>query len=187
MPRTFFTADTHFGHANIIGLCNRPFADISAHDYGLVDAWNAVVQPGDTVWHLGDFAYRASPQRVRGLFEMLNGTKHLVLGNHDHKGETQRLPWVSINQLTEITLDGQTLVLCHYSLRVWRNMRRGAVQLYGHSHGNLPGTRQSIDVGVDVMSYAPVSWPEIKQRLELQPALDFRRDTDVVDAVEVKP
>ncbi|WP_067458364.1 metallophosphoesterase family protein [Devosia elaeis] len=184
---TFFTADHHFGHANIIKMCDRPYDNITAHDMGLVENWNAVVGPDDEVWHLGDFAYRASPKWTRRLFEMLNGTKRLIVGNHDFKGETLKLPWKSIDQLTETVVDGQTLVLCHYSLRVWRNMRRGAVQLYGHSHGNLPGTAQSIDVGVDVMGYAPVTWPQIKQRLELQPKLDFRDDTDVVEAIEIKP
>lgn len=183
----FFTADTHFGHANVIGMCHRPYANITEHDMGLVEAWNAVVGPDDTVWHLGDFAYRASPKWTRRLFEMLNGTKRLIVGNHDFKGETLKLPWKSVDQLTETVVDGQTLVLCHYSLRVWRNMRRGAVQLYGHSHGNLPGTAQSIDVGVDVMGYAPVTWPQIKARLELQPKLDFRDDSDVVEAIEIKP
>lgn len=63
-------------------------------------------------------------------------------------------------------------------------MRRSAVQLYGHSHGNLPGTRQCIDVGVDNFGYAPATWPQIKARLALLPALDFRDDTDEVDQLK---
>jgi calcineurin-like phosphoesterase family protein len=33
--RVFFTADHHFGHRNIIGLCQRPFADIEEMDAAL--------------------------------------------------------------------------------------------------------------------------------------------------------
>ena len=45
----FFTADTHFGHANIIRYCGRPFADAAAMDGALIAIWNAAVAPGDTV------------------------------------------------------------------------------------------------------------------------------------------
>jgi calcineurin-like phosphoesterase family protein len=178
MPKTFFTADSHFGHAGIIQMCGRPYSDIKTHDRALIDNWNAVVAPGDTVWHLGDFAYRAKPQRVRQLFDQLNGTKRLIVGNHDFKGPTRQLGWASIHELTETVVDGQVLVLCHYSLRVWRNMRRGALMLYGHSHGNLPGNRQSLDVGVDCTGYAPVTLPQIRSMLEALPPLQFRDDSD---------
>lgn len=190
MSRVFFTADTHFGHSGIIGMCNRPFENIEHHDRALIENWNAVVEPDDTVWFLGDFAYRTRPQNIRRIFDMLHGTKQLICGNHDHGkpgkvSATRQLPWASQHEQTEVTAeDGTTLVLNHYSLRVWRNMRRGAVQLYGHSHGNLPGTRQCIDVGVDNFGYAPVTWPQIKARLELLPALDFRPDTDEVEQLK---
>lgn len=184
MSNTFFTADSHFGHAGIIGMCNRPYADIEEHDRALVDAWNAVVQPGDEVWHLGDFAYRCPPQRVRQLFDQLNGTKHLIKGNHDFKGPTLQLGWASIHELTETVVDGQVLVLCHYALRTWRNVRRGAIHLYGHSHGNLPGNRQSLDVGVDCTGYAPVTLPQIRSMLEQLPPLEFRDDSDETGPTE---
>lgn len=175
---TFFTADSHFGHAGITQMCDRPYADIAEHDRALVDAWNTVVRPGDEIWHLGDFAYRCPPQRVRARFDQLNGVKRLIVGTHDHKGPTLTLPWVSIDQLTETRVDGRVLVLCHYSLRVWRNMRRGAIMLYGHSHGNLPGNRQSLDVGVDCTGYAPIALPQIRTMLEALPPLEFRDGTD---------
>lgn len=34
---TFFTSDTHFGHANIINLCKRPFKDVNHMNEVLVD------------------------------------------------------------------------------------------------------------------------------------------------------
>ena len=61
MPNTFFTSDSHFGHASVLAPRMdrpRPFATIEEHDEALVAAWNAVVRPDDIVWHLGDFAYR---------------------------------------------------------------------------------------------------------------------------------
>lgn len=35
---TFFTSDTHFGHANIINLCKRPFKDINHMNDMLVES-----------------------------------------------------------------------------------------------------------------------------------------------------
>ncbi len=32
----FFTADLHFGHANIIKYCKRPFTDVAAMDRALI-------------------------------------------------------------------------------------------------------------------------------------------------------
>ena len=170
-------------------MCSRPFGNIEEHDECIIAAWNDTVAPGDTIYHLGDFAYRTHSKRIRQIFDRLHGEKHLILGNHDHKygatpHPTQALPWASQSQLTEVVVDGQTLVLCHYALRSWRNMRRGAIQLFGHSHGRMPGTRQSTDVGVDVMGYVPVTLPEIKSRLAMLPALDFREGTDAVDQLE---
>ena len=40
---TFFTSDTHFGHANIIRLCNRPFQNVEEMNEVLIENWNKVV------------------------------------------------------------------------------------------------------------------------------------------------
>jgi calcineurin-like phosphoesterase family protein len=79
---TFFTADHHFGHARIIELCDRPFSSIEEMNETLIDKWNAVVKPGDTVWHLGDVAMGPITQSL-SLISRLNGHKYLVPGNHD--------------------------------------------------------------------------------------------------------
>ncbi len=89
---TYFTSDSHFGHAGVIAMSGRPFASIEEHDEALVAAWNAVVGPRDEVWHLGDFAMGASPERCAVLFLRLRGRKCLVRGNHDRKRVTD-LGW----------------------------------------------------------------------------------------------
>jgi hypothetical protein len=68
---THFTAD-HFG---LIGLSARPFASVEEMDDRMVAAWNQVVQPSDTVWHVGDFAHRIDARRERAIFSRLNGSK----------------------------------------------------------------------------------------------------------------
>ena len=52
----WFSADLHFGHANIIRYCDRPFADVDEMNWRLVRRWNATVAPTDEVWVLGDVA-----------------------------------------------------------------------------------------------------------------------------------
>lgn len=160
---TFLTADTHFGHANIIRFCKRPFTSADDMREGLIANWNAVVNPGDLVWHLGDFGMSLPDNEMLDLFKSLNGRKRLVIGNHDvdRRGRlTQalaRLPWdAPPSHYAEIKHDGSRIILSHYAGLVWNNMHYGSFQAYGHSHGSLPGLPGSVDVGVDAQNYAPI-------------------------------
>lgn len=167
---TFLIADTHFGHSGIISLCNRPFADEREMDDAMIANWNAVVRQDDTVIHLGDFAHRAAEDRLQKIFGALNGKKHLIKGNHDGR-ETLLLPWESVNDVLYTSIDSTAVVMCHYAWRIWPRQRKGALMLYGHSHGRLPGNQQSCDIGVDVLGWSPVRMSAIKDHLATLPLM----------------
>ncbi|MBK1666748.1 hypothetical protein CKO28_01650 [Rhodovibrio sodomensis] len=166
MPgQTWFTADTHFWHGGIIGLTKRPFSSAEEMTHALIANWNARVRPGDTVYHIGDFAVRCGRERAQKTLDQLNGHKILLRGNHDENRFCALDGWDSVHDILETVVEGQRLVLCHYAMRAWPGQHRGALMLYGHSHGRLPGTRHSLDVGVDCWNYFPVALDEIRARL----------------------
>jgi len=185
--KTFFTSDSHYGHANIIKYCNRPFASVEEMDNTLIHNWNAVVRPEDTVYHLGDFAVGGGP--AAPYLRRLNGTIYFCLGNHD-----KRLRFIKayldielelqdhfagsylnddkvkfgIPYLREVTVEKQEIVLCHYAMKVWNGSHKGSWQLYGHSHGTLPDDPNSLscDVGVDCWNYYPVSMEQLRDKMK---------------------
>ncbi|WP_134500113.1 metallophosphoesterase family protein [Microvirga pakistanensis] len=153
----FFTSDTHFGDPRVLRIDKRPFKTIPEHDEALVANWNEAVSPDDEVWHLGDFALHARPERIDELLAMLHGRKHLIVGNNDGAATLAAKAWASVQAYAELNLDGRAVVMCHYAFRTWKNMGRGWIDLHGHSHGKLkPQTRQ-YDVGVDAWEYRPVT------------------------------
>lgn len=79
--KIFFTSDTHFGHANIIKFCKRPFLNVDDMNEALVENWNKVVPEDGIVFHLGDFAFGGS-NVWNEITPRLNGQIHLILGNH---------------------------------------------------------------------------------------------------------
>ena len=176
----WFTADTHFGHANVIRYCERPFSSLQEMDDTLIRNWNQVVHPEDTVYHLGDFTL-AGTEEAHHYFSQLNGTISIIPGGHDkrwlHKWEyvpglgqsVAILPPLHTIRLSISGLEQpQLIVLCHYSMRVWDRSHYGSWHLYGHSHGNLPPLKNSLDVGVDCWDYRPVSAQIISQTIRGQ-------------------
>jgi calcineurin-like phosphoesterase family protein len=169
--KKFFTADTHFSHANVIGFSDRPFRTVGVMDEQLIRRWNAVVGPNDIVYHLGDFALGLGDEsRVTWIFHRLHGRKRLILGNHDltNKGDVHptlaALPWDRPPVHAAETSDaGNRVWLSHYAHRVWRGQHHGAYHFYGHSHGKLPGIGRSRDVGVDMpdVDYVPRTFAEL--------------------------
>jgi calcineurin-like phosphoesterase family protein len=159
MSKIFFTADTHFNHANIIYFCGRPFADVKEMNAVLIEKWNAKVGKADLVYHLGDFAWG----NWGPILDRLNGDIVLIRGGHDKKSQgkfTHRFRL--IGDLMDIVVEGRTVVLCHYCLRVWNKSHFDSWHLFGHSHGRLPALGKSLDVGVDGHDFAPWSWEEVK-------------------------
>jgi calcineurin-like phosphoesterase family protein len=174
----WFTSDTHFNHENIVKHSNRPFTDLGEMTEVLVKNWNEVVEKGDTVYHLGDFALSYGKQSVDlidKLLSRLNGHKHLIAGNHDRKPVLDNPRWASVRDYHEIKVDlggihKQRIVMSHYAFRVWNQMHRGAWMLHGHSHGNLHHAEGKImDVGVDCHFYRPISLDTVIKRMELCP------------------
>lgn len=168
----FLTADLHFDHSNIIKFCDRPFLDVEEMNEKLISNYNSVVRPQDEAWILGDFGMLSS-ENAKKIFSKLNGKKNLILGNHDRDSRgnvlkhLRHLPWDRPpSDYAEIKQNGHRIILTHYAGLTWSASHHGALQAFGHSHGQLNPLPGSIDVGVDNQNYYPISVDEfIKQAI----------------------
>jgi calcineurin-like phosphoesterase family protein len=170
MPDIWFTADFHLGHKNIIRYCNRPFESVEKMNYTIPERLNACVKANDILYTLGDFCI-GPKARAAELRRQIRCKKiFAVPGNHDKETRKliQEFSW--LNDLAEVSLNGQRVVLCHYAMRVWNQSSRGAWHLYGHSHGRLldVATSLSLDIGVDTHDFRPRHFDEVSKRMALK-------------------
>jgi len=159
---TWYTADTHFFHINIIRHCCRPFASVGEMNAALIERWNERVASVDVVYVLGDFAWGVGRKRLEDLVMTLKGRIRLVPGNHDRK--IARMLRGGFIDVSESLVIGTDVVLCHYPLASWPRMRHGTLMLHGHCHGTLPPRDRRVDVGVDSWDFRPVSIDEIENK-----------------------
>jgi calcineurin-like phosphoesterase family protein len=82
-PTFFFTADEHYGHANIIRYCNRPFTSVDQMDAEIIQRHNEIVGLKDVVIHAGDFTLSKKPP-AENYIRQLNGTHIFLKGSHDY-------------------------------------------------------------------------------------------------------
>ena len=162
MSNIWYTSDHHFGHYNIIRMCNRPYQSTDEMDADLVAKFNARVKPDDTVYIVGDVAMH-QPSGLRALDQM-NGKKHLIVGNHDCNKIKNWPGWISVREYVKISDGGVSVVLFHYPIHSWDGQYRGTIHLHGHSHSPKPQhmfRTNRFDVGVDANLFEPVSLSEL--------------------------
>lgn len=165
----FFISDTHFGHANIIKYCNRPFSSPEEMDEEMIKRWNSVVPKDGIVFHVGDFTFKGRENIVE-YRKRLNGKIYLVLGNHDREKDVKKAGFESICDLLNVIIlddemdDGnQRVTMCHWPMISWNQSHRGAWNLFGHHHGSkVPIQWMQLDVGVDTHDFYPYTWDEVK-------------------------
>jgi calcineurin-like phosphoesterase family protein len=146
---TWIISDTHFGHANISKLCDRP----PNVDRLMAKLWHEEVRPTDHVLHLGDVGWKG--QRI----PYLPGVVHYIGGNHDRRKDHEMLAakgWERISDLVRWKL----VMFSHYPLAdsQWGTSTR--TNIHGHIHNNgWPENlmlRDRRNVSVEVIGYRPV-------------------------------
>jgi|SRR5579859_2838051 len=172
-----FSSDMHYSHQNIIKYCDRPFSTVEEMNEQLIANWNGVVSRNDVVYCLGDMFF-CDLSKARSIMHRLNGTKRLVLGNHDkiirREPTLQALFDKILPDLHEETINGVRFIMCHYPLLTWNKAHYGSINLHGHQHNKQAITaidRRRYDVGVDANGYMPVKLENIVAQLEkIQPS-----------------
>lgn len=161
----FFTADEHYGHEKIIEYCHRPFANVVEMDLALIANHNQVVGKNDITIHVGDFGWFNKQEGAIVVISQLNGSHIFLKGSHDRwLPDSAKFMWRKM-------IDGQFVVVSHYAMRTWERAHYGSWQLYGHSHGTLPGVGKQMDIGVDCNNFTPISFCQIKTLMDQQPIL----------------
>lgn len=158
MGKRYVIADTHFGHANAIAYCNRPYGSVGEMERALVDNWNETVGKDDVVYMLGDFTLTRNRKEVARLASMLNGKKVLVMGNHDRlkpKDYVDAGFWTAIRKPILVEPD---VVLMHEPPKA-EDVQQNTIYVHGHVHEkpsqveNLPNC---VCVCVERTDYRPV-------------------------------
>lgn len=165
----YFTADTHFGHENVIRFCDRPFSCAAEMDEVLIKNWNGRVRSHDTVYIVGDmFLHSVNAEQI---LKRLKGRKRLITGNHDGSWmaalDTAKY-FESVDLFLETTDGKRAITLCHYPLLSWKHSAR-SYMIHGHIHNDrradfwplIAGRERVLNAGVDINGFMPVTFEEL--------------------------
>lgn len=166
----WFTADLHLSHNNIIGYTNRPFKNYKEMDTTIINNINAAVTPGDTLYIVGDFCILNSSRQhtVENYVQRIPGKKILIMGNHDYFPPFKyiEMGFWSVHTSLELNMDGHKLVLCH-DPAAFCLVPKECILVCGHIHTlfkSIPAKR-TVNIGVDVWDFKPVSIEQIVQEI----------------------
>lgn len=166
----YFTADTHFGHENIISYCNRPFRDILHQDRELIRRINERVKPEDILFILGDFCFNKSKEAPKGNVFLYYRQQIkcqdviFIRGNHDRNNSCK----TKIEKIN-VRIGGKLIGMIHNPAHIYYTIED--LFFVGHVHTAWKFKRlktmfrfiDMINVGVDQWNFYPVTFNEINK------------------------
>ena len=209
----WITSDTHYAHSGICrGTTHwrkteedgtktipidvvRDFDTTEEMNERMIENINDCVGENDILFHLGDWSFGGFENILEFRYRINCKNIHLILGNHDHHIESNkddvRKYFASVNHYLEVTVGKNSstsmatkLVLCHYPIVSWNQMRKNSYMLHGHQHlkGDLRfGNGKKMDVGMcGSPEFRPYSLEEIvsilkdKVSYEIENRLEYR-------------
>ena len=184
-PNTWFTSDTHFFHPLMARL--RGYESVEEHDEAIIKLWNSQVQPGDHVYHQGDFAL-CPGSKIKDYTRRLNGNIYLVRGNHDSFGTSasasRGFSW--IKDYHELQMGTYRFILFHYPILSWHWARSGTIMVHGHCHNALTHTEEKRGKTIDVCfrtDFGLYSAEELVNIMSTRPTVseDIKDNKDVAE------
>ena len=153
MSKVYFIADTHFAEQDVFEMSgeNKFFNSVHEKDNKIIENWNMIVSPYDTVFILGDFGKLS-------YMEKLNGKKFLIKGNHDdHDFVDSKYPILYKN----------FFILSHEPQFITEDSPYA--NIFGHVHNNpiyKTATSRSYCVCACRNNWMPVSWEDIIKKMK---------------------
>jgi len=164
----YFTSDTHFSSDRALKLSRRPFSDIEDMDWAMIERWNSLVTPYDTVYHLGDFGSDCPLSYLTGKICFIEGNYERDKKDVICPEQRKVLDLYSETAFTLVVTDKEckkhSLLLGHEPSLVKRLCGVSGLEtfgLFGHIHGRQKIKSFGMDVGVDCNNYTPVSLEEV--------------------------
>ena len=172
-----FISDTHFGHENILRECRPQFPDVDTMNRTLIDNINARMTKRDTLYVLGDLAYR-SKTPVTDILASIRPRLILIQGNHDRdwlrflSEEERKQYFGGIHNELSLKKYGVELHMSHYPRLAWNRSHffGQSLSVCGHIHATRTGivaaelfplVKCQFNAGVDVNGFAPVTMEEL--------------------------
>lgn len=158
MRNIFATTDSHYGHANIIKYCNRPFSNVEEMNEAMIENWNKVVGDSDIVYHLGDVYFG---KNTSNFMNRLKGRKRLVLGNHD-EGKDPVLLGMFEKVMAWRMFPEFGLLLTHVPVHESSLEMKVSHNVHGHTHNFKIADDRYINVCVENTDYTPVNLESLR-------------------------
>lgn len=184
MSNVFYTSDLHLNHAFVAGT--RGFDTAEEHDEAIIEGFNREITKRDHLWILGDVFMGSITDGLEKV-KRLNGTKHLVMGNHDachplnRNGHSKQRRYLEVFETVSLhaehRIGKEKVLLSHLPYRwggdhkpqerhtQWRLRNEGQWLLHGHVHDAFLIRDKQINVGVD-FGFQPWSQETIKQAMK---------------------
>lgn len=166
----YLISDHHFGHTNIIKYCDRPFSSPGEMDSTMLDRYYEIVDPDDTLIHLGDVAMdmRDGTETIE-RFDQLSGDL-LVRGNHDVGLDPRDAPFPVVESCV-LSGPERDFYCTHRPENIPDSWAGWAI--HGHEHNNdtdeyplLRTDEKRMNVSAELLNYRPISLTQISKLID---------------------
>ena len=193
MSERFVCSDHHLSHENICKFVRRdgvtplrPYDNADEMDEDLIKRHNSVVGKNDVVYFLGDVAINTNQLH---LLDRMNGSKRLILGNHD-KGQ-MGLYAKHFKKIQAYRTFPNDFIFSHIPLHPDSIGARFVTNVHGHTHADevmwTPNHPKKFEVDpryycvcMENIDYTPISFDDLKSRIK-------KRQEDAHYVPPVKP
>lgn len=165
--QTYIISDHHFFHKNIVEYAQRP----EDHMEVLVREHNLVVKPQDKVLFLGDLTF-SDQEKTMGMISRLNGTKYLILGNHDRHNDLwyQKLGFEVSESIFKVFIDGKDSYPIIFSHKPVPFLPKDYFNIHGHIHRGIktdfPLSNKYYNVSCEVLDYRPIPISQVIEKFK---------------------
>jgi calcineurin-like phosphoesterase family protein len=151
----WFIGDTHFGHRNIVLYepCRQKLGKTTEErDNELIRRINKVVSKIDKLYVLGDFCLK-SKEYCKNCLDKINGTKILIMGNHDKVRSQKFFINVGFSWVSPLpVIYNNKYLLSHEPVNTTEY-----INIHAHSHSRGFCTPTSFCTSIECTDLKPVS------------------------------